>query len=491
MTLPTTEVLRQALLLSEERFKALVVHSPDGVVVTSAGRVRFLNPAAARLLGRPAEQWLGEGFPWNVCPGEAQDLDLSICGVAAVAESRATEIAWEGAPALLIVLRDVTRRTLREEELRHALRRRDHFLAILSHEMRNPLSAIVNATRLLQRSGGDAHALGRAAEVLEHQSRQLTRLLDDLLDIARISEGKIELRKQIVDLRQTAREAAESVAAQLAQRCLTLAISLPEMPLEVNGDPARLLQVLTNLLTNAVKYTEPGGHVWLTAQVEHGEVVVSVRDSGIGIPPDRLESVFEPFFQADGTRARSNGGMGIGLALVRSLIYFHGGTVQAHSDGPGRGSTFTVRLPQAEQQSHDAHEHALESDISDMRILIVEDNVNARDMLQAVLELEGHEVAVATSGSQGIEMIEFQRPEVALVDIGLPDLDGYELARRVRAHAENDAVCLVALTGYGQPEDRRRALEAGFDAHLVKPVEMEQLTDLFHQIRVARPKERA
>lgn len=488
MTLPTTEVLRQSLQQSEARFQALVAESPDGVLVVGAETIRFFNPAAAGLLGRPAEQLLGAPFPWPLPPGEIREFDLTPQGLPGRVEGRAAPIVWEGASALLVVLRDVSHRRCREEELRRSLRRRDHFLAILSHEMRNPLSAIVNATQLLQRNAADKHALARAVEVLEHQSRQLTRLLDDLLDISRVSEGKIELRQDLVDLRQTVREAAESVAAAMTQRYLTLEVALPEEVLEVAGDPARLLQAVTNLLTNAVKYTEPGGHVWLSAQAEEAQVVLRVRDTGIGIPQDRLESIFEPFFQADSTLARSNGGMGIGLALVRSMVYFHGGTVQAESDGPGRGSTFTVRLPRVEAPPCDVPPSEPTSDISDMRILLVEDNPNARDMLQAVLELEGHEVAVASSGRQGIEMIEFQHPEVALVDIGLPDLDGYELARQIRRHPECDGVRLVALTGYGQPEDRRRALEAGFDAHLVKPVELEQLTDLFHQVRAARPK---
>ncbi len=369
------------------------------------------------------------------------------------------------------------------EELRRAIRRRDHFLAILSHEMRNPLSAIVNAAHILQRAAGNRALLSRAREVLEKQCLQMTRLLDDLLDIARISEGKIELRRRVLDLRQTVREAAETVAVPMAQRLVALEVTLPDRPLYVDGDPARLLQVLTNLLANAAKYTETGGHVWLTAWLEGSDVVVSVRDSGIGIAPDRLESVFEPFVQESTTRSRSNGGMGIGLALVRSLVRFHGGMVTAESEGLGCGSTFTVRLPTVvpERRQH-TPDHS-NTDISDMRILIVEDDPNAMEMLQAVLELEGHEVVVAASGRQGIELIDFQRPEIALVDIGLPDVDGYDLARQVRCNPENDGVYLVALTGFGRPDDRRQALEAGFDAHVVKPVQLEKLAELFARLR--------
>jgi two-component system CheB/CheR fusion protein len=336
----------------------------------------------------------------------------------------------------------------------------------------------------------DEKALSRAREVVETQSHQMTRLLDDLLDVSRISEGKIELRKEVVDLRQTIHEAVEVVLPRIGENRLEFHVGVPDKPLYVEGDPARLHQILTNLLTNAVKYTEPGGLVWLTAERDRSEVIVRVRDTGVGIHSDKLEFIFEPFVQEGVTLARSNGGMGIGLALVRSLVRFHGGTVFAESEGPGCGSTFTVRLPQAASAHRRTPQRKSRSDIAQMRILIVEDNANAREMLQAVLELDGHEVAVAESGTRGLEMIEFQRPEVALVDIGLPGLDGYQVARAVRRNPENDSVFLVALTGYGQPDDRRQALDAGFDAHLVKPVDMEKLDDVFAQRRAAKPRER-
>jgi two-component system CheB/CheR fusion protein len=490
MDRPSTEWLQEALLESEARFHALVERSPDGIVVTAPdGTIRFLNPTAVSMLGHPGHLWRGEPLPWPIRGGESSEVNLPGDGTDRVAQIRVREISWEGEPALLVTLDDVTAHRKRELELCRSLRRRDHFLAILSHELRNPLSAIVNAAQILQRGKSNPKSLGRAREVIEKQSLQMTRLLDDLLDISRISEGKIELRRRVIDLRQTAHEAVETVALQMAERLLALEVQLPDHPLYVDGDPARLLQVFTNLLGNAAKYTEVDGHVWLTVQAEQSEAVVRVRDTGIGISPDRLESIFEPFFQEDSTVSRSNGGMGIGLALVRSLVRFHGGTVQAESAGPGRGSTFIVRLPLAACERRTAPRTERSADISDMRILIIEDNANAREMLQAVLELEGHEVAAAGSGREGIELIEFQHPEVALVDIGLPDFDGYEVARQVRRNPDNNDVYLVALTGYGQPSDRQQALEAGFDAHLVKPVQLEELTKLFADRRTARPKE--
>lgn len=487
MRVHSTEALREALFASEAKLHALVEQSAAGIIVADPnGKIRFLNPAAAAMLGAPGHPWLDERLPWPARPGEICEVDLPQGSSGHRAEIETSQIVWEGEPAVMLVLHDLARQRHREDQLRREIRRRDRFLAILSHELRNPLSAIVNAAQVLQRGVSSPKAMGRAREVIEKQSLQMTRLLDDLLDISRISEGKIELRQRILDLRQTIREATETVAASMAQRLVAMEIALPGEPLCVNGDPARLLQVFTNLLTNAAKYTEAGGHVWVIAQLERSEAVIRIRDTGIGIHPHRLESIFEPFVQEDATLARSNGGMGIGLALVRSLVRFHGGSVVAQSEGPGRGSTFTVRLPLTKAERRTTPQTDANSDVSDMRLLIVEDNPNAREMLQAVLELEGHEVATAASGRHGIELIEFQHPEVALVDIGLPDLDGYEVARQIRRNPENSDVFLVALTGYGQPDDRRQALEAGFDAHMVKPVQIEKLTELFAQLRAKR-----
>ncbi|NUQ63149.1 MAG: response regulator [Pirellulales bacterium] len=489
MSVQASEVLQRALEASEARFRAVVDRSADGVVVVDFdGIIRFINPAAADLFGRARGVLLGERLPVPVPVGEAAQIDLGASreGGCEVAETRVVEIEWQGRRARLITLRDVTQRSRREEEARQAVRRRDQFLAILSHELRNPLAAIVNASRVLQRGISDERALGRAREVIDTQSRQMTRLLDDLLDVSRICLGKVELRKEVLDLRETIRQAVQVMLPLISEHRLELDTDLPNGPLYVEGDPTRLHQILTNLLTNAAKYTEPGGHIWLVARHDRAEIVVCVRDQGIGIDPDKLEFIFEPFVQEGAALARSDGGMGIGLALVRSLVQLHGGTVVAESKGLGYGSTFMVRLPEAAPARRPKPQSAPHSDISEMRILIIEDNANAREMLQAVLELDGHEVAVAESGPQGLEMIEFQHPEVALVDIGLPGLDGYQLARAVRKNPENDAVFLVALTGYGQPDDRRQALDAGFDAHLVKPVDMEKLAEAFAKRRRKR-----
>ncbi|NLY00835.1 MAG: response regulator [Rhodopirellula sp.] len=485
MSVQTKEVLQRGLEASDARFQAIVEQCADGILVVGDDlTIRFVNQQAAVMLGRTCAQLRGNRLEISIAKDVATEIDyLAPDGERRVAEMRAVEIQWQGNRAHLATLRDITQRKRREEENRKALRRRDQFLAVLSHELRTPLAAIVNASRILQRAADDQRVLSRARDVIDTQSRQMTRLLDDLLDVSRICEGKIELRKEAIDLRETIHQAVQVVLPLIGENRLGFDLDVPRCPIYVQGDPTRLHQIFANLLTNAAKYTEPGGHIRLIAEHDRSEVIVRIRDDGIGIDPDKLDFIFEPFVQEGSSLAKSNGGMGIGLALVRSLVGFHGGTVVAESKGLGRGSTFTVRLPLTTPARRTARHSAPESNVSEMRILVVEDNPNAREMLQTVLELDGHEVAVAESGLQGLEMIEFQRPEVALVDIGLPGLDGYQVARAVRKNPQNDGVFLVALTGYGQPDDRRQALDAGFDAHLVKPVDLERLNELFAERR--------
>ncbi len=486
MGVEASKVRQRAFKASDGGLRAIVENSPDGILVVGVdGGIRFANPAAAEWLGRSLEQLRGERFDLPSAADDPTETEWTAPdGAVRVAEVRVANVTWEGKPARLATLRDITLRKRREEESRQALRRRDQFLAILSHELRNPLAAIVNASRVLQRGANDERVLSRARDVVDSQSRQMTRLLDDLLDVSRICEGKIELRREVLDLRESIHQAVQVVLPLIGENRLGFDLDVPRCPLYVEGDPTRLHQILTNLLTNAAKYTEPGGRIWLVAQHDCSDIVVRIRDNGVGINPDKLEFIFEPFVQERTSLARSNDGMGIGLALVRSLVRLHGGAVLAESEGLGHGSTFVVRLPEAAPARRTVRRsNPQPDDTPEMRILIVEDNANAREMLQTVLELDGHEVAVAGSGLQGLEMIEFQRPEVALIDIGLPELDGYQVARAVRRNPENDRVFLVALTGYGQPDDRRQAIEAGFDAHLVKPVDLDRLTEIFARLR--------
>ncbi len=396
---------------------------------------------------------------------------------------------------LLTAQRELARRNAQLERLNERLleadRRKDEFLAMLAHELRNPLAPLRNAALLLQQPGVDRPFVERTGEMMGRQVQQLGRLVDDLLDLSRIARGKMQLRKEWVDLGQAVQRAAEASRPLVEARRHELTVSLSDAPVRLLADPTRLEQVLTNLLTNAARYTPEGGRIWLTAAVEGGEAVVRVRDTGIGIPPEMLSRIFGLFAQVERQEERSQGGLGIGLSLVKSLTEMHGGTVEANSNGPGQGSEFIVRWPlpteeasasvKAAPQQGPAIERAV-------RVLLVDDNVDAAESLAMLLRLWGHEVAVAHDGPAALRAAAAQRPQVALLDIGLPGMDGYELARRLRSQTGLGPVVLVALTGWGQDEDRRRSHEAGFDHHLTKPVELAALQELLTQTQFQEPK---
>lgn len=365
-----------------------------------------------------------------------------------------------------------------EEALREAIRRRDEFLATLSHELRNPLAAISNAAVVLRKQGVHPETLLQAREIIERQCRQMTRLLEDLLDMSRVAQGKMQLQPQCHAIQTIVGEAVDAIGALMREHELHLEVSVPREPIYVEADPVRLHQVLINLLSNAAKYSDRGRTVRLSAHREGSQAVLSVRDEGIGMSDRVLASVFEPFVQVGTSMSRSEGGLGIGLSLVRSIVELHGGTVSAHSDGPGQGSEFVVRLPLSYAVPAAPGPSGPARATRRLSVLVIEDNADVRHMLKTLLELEGHDVESAVDGLQGLEMIELYQPDVALVDIGLPGLDGYELARQVRGNPENENVYLVALTGYGERKDRRRALQSGFDAHLAKPVDLEDLLRL-------------
>lgn len=356
--------------------------------------------------------------------------------------------------------------------LQHEVAARDQFLAMLGHELRNPLSAIMMALQVVeQRSPDGSRELG----IVARQSRQLARIVDDLLDVARVTSGKVALHRVLVDLTSLVTKAVEALQPQASKSGITLAWTVPPPGILVMGDPVRLEQVLANLVGNALKYTPSRGHVWVELQHAGAEAVLRVRDDGSGIAPDQLRRVFETFAQVETTLDRSRGGLGLGLTVARSLVAMHGGTIEAFSPGIGRGSEFVVRLPTAVGTSE---QHPLDEgrtqDQRSRRILVIEDGDDNRVALKAALEQMGHVVLDSADGVAGAEAAIQHAPEVVLVDIGLPGLDGYEVARRIRA-ARGSHVLLVALTGYGQPEDRRSALAAGFDVHLTKPVELEAL----------------
>jgi signal transduction histidine kinase len=356
----------------------------------------------------------------------------------------------------------------RQYEARRAIESRDAFLAMLGHELRNPLGAVSLAVHLLGRKLPAAKAL-REHEIIERQARHLARLVDDLLDVARITHGKIVLQRERLNLAEAVRAAFETLEPRAREQRLGYHLEIEDPSLWVIGDRQRLEQVFSNLLTNAIKYTPRGGAVHVTARSERGEAVVSVRDTGVGLAPEMRSRVFDTFAQVDASLDRAQGGLGLGLALVRSVVSMHGGAIEAASDGLGQGSTFTVRLACAlNGDSETTAPLPVAPDGPPRSIVIVEDNFDIRDLLADVLRQSGHDVACAADGPGGLALVLARKPDIAFVDLGLPGFDGFELARRLRALGSS--AHLVALTGYGQLEDRRRALEAGFGQHLTKPV---------------------
>jgi len=334
----------------------------------------------------------------------------------------------------------------------------------------------------------------------------MTRLLDDLLEASRVTQNKIELKKRVTDLNHVVREAIEVARGQMEARDIQLTSELTSEPFSVDGDSARLQQVLVNLLNNAAKYTPRGGPVVVRTTRDGDSATLSVRDDGAGIPADMLESVFDLFVQSSRTLDRAAGGLGVGLSLVRSLVDMHGGSVSARSDGEGKGSEFVVRLPLASASPAPAQPQDSPDETGTSRtcvvpkgatVMIVEDNADSREMLCELLELEGFKCHPAENGAAALALLEHLRPDVAILDVGLPEIDGFELARRIRARPELARVCLIALTGYGQPSDREVGREAGFDAHLVKPVRVERLVELLAEMQPkagrqhARPSARA
>lgn len=383
---------------------------------------------------------------------------------------------------------DVTRQKETEQALREDDRRKDEFLAMLSHELRNPLAPIRNAAEVLRSEGASGSSIERARSVIERQVHQMTRLVDDLLDVSRITRGKVVLRKERVNLGAVVTNAVQTSRPLIEAREHRLSVSLPQEPLELEGDSTRLEQVFANLLNNAAKYTDPGGSISVEVERDGKEAVVGVRDSGVGLGPDLLPRVFDLFVQAERSADRSQGGLGIGLTLVRNLVELHGGTVEAQSEGLGRGCEFVVRLPILAAAVVDPTSREPDPALGHQAccVLVVDDSVDGAETLADLLQIWGHEVRLAFDGPTALtRAIDFQ-PAVVLLDIGLPGMDGYEVARRLRREAAFPAnALLVALTGYGQDSDRRRALQAGFDEHLTKPVDLDALRTLLARVGCA------
>jgi PAS domain S-box-containing protein len=491
-----------ALRESEERFRRMADHAPVMIWVTEPdGRCSFLGKTWYEFTARTPEQSLGFGWIEAMHPDDrAAARETYLAANARQAEfsheyrlrSKDGSYHWMIDAAVprfgddgtflgyIGSVIDITNRKKIEEALREsqaallaADRRKDEFLALLAHELRNPLAPIRTGLELMRLAGDDRSVIEEVRLTLDRQSQQMVRLIDDLLDVSRITRGTVELRKSRVELARVVESAVETARPVIEELGHELSIQLPKRPVVLEADPTRLAQVISNLLNNAAKYMDRGGKIDLRAEQQGGSVVIGVKDCGIGIPAKMLERIFDMFTQVDGSLARSHGGLGIGLTLVRRLVEMHGGSVEARSAGAGRGSEFIVRLPIVQGLLREPAESNDESIASrgKRRILVVDDNENGAQMLGMLLKALGNEVRTVYDGMAALAMAEQFRPDVVLLDIGMPKLDGYETARRIRGQAWGKEVILAALTGWGQEEDKRRTREAGFNHHFVKPIE--------------------
>jgi PAS domain S-box-containing protein len=405
--------------------------------------------------------------------------------------SKAGLVEHAGHRHIVGICLDVTERRSAEESLKDVNRRKDEFLAMLAHELRNPLAPIRNAAQLLNVHSSGKPEIEWARAVIERQTKHLARLVDGLLDVSRMVSGQITLQKKPAELSEIVQDAVETSRPLIRLRKHHMHLQLPEQPVLLEADVTRLSQVISNLLNNAAKYTDEGGHIQLAAAVDNGIVTIRVRDTGLGIDPQLLPHIFDLFTQAERTPDRSEGGLGIGLTLVKRLVELHGGTVEALSEGLGSGAEFIVRLPVIASTAAQPAAGKVASrapvvaaaDARALRILVVDDNVDAADSISMLLSMEGHETRAVNTARAALLAVPDFKPEVVLLDIGLPEMDGYEVARRLRSQNSPRRMRLVAVTGYGQPADRRRAHAAGFDEHMVKPVEPSVLQDFLRVVQ--------
>ncbi len=497
---------------SQQWLSTVLTSIGDAVIVTDArGQVVFMNPVACSLCGWTPDEMAGRPLEdvfriVNEVTREVVEIPVKQVltdGVVVGLANHTILVARDGvehpidescAPirnargeieGLVLVFRDVTERRKNEDELRLANQRKDEFLAMLSHELRNPLAAIANAAQILLHPEA-TESLDWCREVVNRQVKHLTRLVDDLLDVSRITQGKIQLRLQQIDLAMLLRSAAETVRPLIEERKHHLHITVVPDRIVLEADPTRLEQVVVNLLANSAKYSETGAQINLTCRLEGGDAIIQVSDNGIGIAPGFLPHVFGLFSQGDRSLARSEGGLGIGLTMVHKLIDLHGGTVAAHSDGLGQGSTFIVRLPARAGVSSDPTEvDSMTEETVKSRILIIDDNVDLARSLSRLLDLMGHETATAHDGATGLQTARSFRPEWIFLDIGLPGMDGREVLRRLRRDEMTKDARVVAITGYGQDEDPHLALASDFDDYLAKPVDQAILMALLE----GRPQE--
>ena len=468
--------------LSDRYRKAVDGHSPWTADTENPAPIWIPNVSTDETLGPLRETVLAEGIHalgfiplghhgrllgkfmvYFNTPHDVSDLDFKVAKM--VAHYVGFGLDRVHAETAIEELLERERTARREaESANHA---KDDYLAMLSHELRNPLNALVNAVDVLEQTGSRDPIPAKARAVLRRQTVHLARLLDDLLDAAKVGRGHLEIRPELTDLRQNVRQAVDHLSHRFTGKRQTLTVSLPDQPVGVRGDPARLEQVVGNLLDNASKYTPEGGSIWLTLEADGEKAVLTVKDTGEGIPADRLHVIFDPFTQVNPALARSEGGLGVGLSLVKRIVEMHRGVVEVHSEH-GRGAEFTVRVPLVVEVPAPVTRVDAPA-VGGQRIVLIEDNDDGREAVAMALRALGCHVVAAHSGRNGIELALRGKPDLVLIDIGLPDLAGYEVARMLRLRL-GERVRLVALTGYGQLEDRKRSEEAGFDAHLVKPI---------------------
>jgi PAS domain S-box-containing protein len=499
---------------AQARLAAIVESSQDAIVSkTLDSIIRTWNAGAERLFGYKAEEAVGRSILLIIPPerlDEEQEILSRISRGERVEHFETVRMAKDGrridisltispirdAEGQIIgaskIARDVSERKQAEEALQKAVEalreadlRKNEFLALLAHELRNPLAPLRNGLQVIRLAAGDGNLVAKTRDMMDRQLSHMVRLIDDLLDISRIGSNKMDLRRSRVLLADVVSSAVETARPAIEAAGQELTVSLPPEPVHLDADLTRLAQVLGNLLNNSAKYTERGGHIWLTATREGDEVVVAVRDTGIGIPAYALPTLFDLFSQVDRSIERTAGGLGIGLALVKGLVEMHGGTVEAESPGQGQGSTFTVRLPILEDRPElpagMPAEGWLDSAGMRRRILVVDDNLDSADSMAMMLQLLENEVRTAHDGFEAVELAEQFRPQVILMDIGMPKLNGYDATRRIREQPWGRDMAIIALTGWGQEVDRARAKEAGCDGHLVKPVSLQDLEKLLDE----------
>lgn len=483
---PAEEIVGRpvAEIMGEAAFAAIAPHVErvlQGEPVEFETEVPYARPGRRFMRARYTPDWneQGEVIGWIATVSDITDRKQL--------EREREERARELAQALAKRTEDVRRAERAEQLLREADRRKDEFLAILAHELRNPLAPIRNSVDLLQRADGNLALIREVSITLERQVAQIVRLVDDLLDISRITTGKLQIHKERVQLADIIHGAVETSRPLIDEQSHQLTIKLPPEPIYLEADPTRLTQMISNLLNNAAKYMERGGHIWLTGEYHDGQAVVVVRDTGIGISAEHLPRIFEMFSQVSPALERSHGGLGIGLSLVRGLVELHGGRIDAHSAGLGRGSEFIIHLPldgEPARKPDEAGKSAAPAGRK-CRVLLVDDNRDAVRTMGMLLQLMGHEVRTAFDGAEAIQVAATYRPEVALLDIGMPKMNGYEVAQHLRKEPWGKTMTLIALTGWGQESDRQRSLESSFDHHLTKPVRAEMIEELLARIAPA------